>query len=93
MLSREINLPIDMVLGLPPKSVDDNTPNEYVQELQKTMSEVFQLARQHLQETGQRQKRDHDTRITCHNYKPGDLVYPRDSTRKLGKSPKLNQDI
>ena len=84
MLSREVNLPIDLVLGLPPKSVDDNTPNEYVQELQKTMSEVFQLSRQHLQGSGQRQKRDYDTRITCHNYEPGDLVYTRDSTRKVG---------
>ena len=45
VLSREVNLPMDLVLGLPPKSVDDNTPNEYVQELQKTMLEVFQLAR------------------------------------------------
>ena len=37
MLSTEVNLPMDLVLGPPPKSVDDNKPNEYVQELQKTI--------------------------------------------------------
>ena len=49
------------------------------------MQEVYQLARKHLQVYAERQKRDHDTRITNQKYEVGSLVFKLDKTenRKL----------
>ena len=48
------------------------------------------MTRENLEKAGIRSKKDHDTRISQNNYNIGDLVDYRDSTRQIGKSPKLN---
>ena len=66
---------------------------EYVANLREKMTTIFDLVRSQLQATMERQKRDNDTRISMRNYSVGDMVYCLDSTRKVGKSPKLKSSV
>ena len=90
MLGRETHLPIALALG----STTEDTPQdecEYVMSLRKRMESVHHLVREHLYKTAERQKKDHDPRVSQRTYKIGDLVYMRDTTRTPGLSPKLKQ--
>lgn len=67
----------------------EKEPPEYVHDLEKSLGEVHEMARQHLHVAQQRQKRTHDLRAQQHSYDVGDLVYLRDSTKKKGFSLKV----
>lgn len=92
MLGREVNAPIDLMFGpiIDPDFELPSTYSDYVCELSNRMSRIYELTRENLAKSGIRQKRDYDTRLSQTNYNVGDLVYYLDSTRKIGKSPKLN---
>jgi hypothetical protein len=52
------------------------------------MNEVFNFARYNLKVYGERQKRDHDTRISEHKYQVGSLVFKLDKAiNKKFRSP------
>ena len=88
MLGREVYLPSEILYG-DTTSSDDTNINEYVITLKDTMRSACQHARASLEKTIQTQQRNFDTKIVKHNFVVGDVVYCLDSTRKVGKSPKL----
>ena len=89
MLGREVHQPQDIWLGVAERKHGEKEPPEYVHDLQKSLGEVHEMARQHLHAAQQRQKRTHDLRAQQHSYNVGDLIYVRDSTKRKGFSPKL----
>ncbi len=72
---------------------DRHTYTDYVVNLNERMTKIYQFVRQHLKSNAERQKRDYDTRIAVNNYSVGDTVYVLDSTRTVGKSPKLKSEL
>ena len=91
MLGRETHQPIAIVLGGP---VTENPPQDecqYVISLRERLETVHHLVRKHLGKSAERQRKDHDPRVSYRNYQIGDLVYTRDSTKTPGLSPKLKQ--
>ena len=91
MFGREVHLPIEVALG----AVADPQPyqgeSQYVAQLRDKLLDIYQLVKNSFKI--QLPKRDNDPRITSKTYKVGDLVYFHDSTRTIGKSPKLKSDI
>ena len=67
---------------------EDTTSVEYVTKLQQILHQVHTLARESLQSSQERQKRDYDLKLKVTAYEIGDLVYVLDSARKIGISPK-----
>ncbi|CAC5414889.1 unnamed protein product [Mytilus coruscus] len=62
MLGREVNLPHELLYPLPRHNAQKPV-NEYVDELRVNMEEIYHVARENLIQSGEKQKRDHDTRI------------------------------
>ena len=91
MLGREVTLPVQLVFGGPPRTNNSASVNEseYVIGLKDRMDRAFAIVQENLRKVARRQKKDYDTRISMRMYDVGDLVYFLDSTRKIGKSPKL----
>ena len=87
MLGRETIQPIQLLLGIIPQI--NTEPDPWVIKVAKSLKEVHQLAREKLQTSQYRQKRDYDLRTVKHAYNIGDLVYKRDSSTKIGHSKKL----
>ena len=54
MLGRDVHLPIDLLLGVPPGRPPEleTTPHEFVVDLHEKMAEIFQLVRQHMEDWG-----------------------------------------
>ena len=93
MFGREVYAPINMEFGNildDPEETRYSNEHEYIALLRQKQELIFDLVRDNLAKAGQRQKRNHDVRLSVNNYKIGDLVYVMDSTKKKGKSPKLN---
>ena len=84
MFGREVNLPSDILFPFPQTEVAPDLP-EYVLELRERMEECYNIVRQNLKATAERQSRQHDTRIVENQYKVGDIVY-----LKLGAFKKLD---
>ena len=80
-------LPVDLMFGS--LSQEETTSAEYVMKLQQILRQVHTLARESLQSSQERQKRDYDLKLNVTTYEIGDLVYVLDSARKIGISPKL----
>ncbi|XP_023205547.1 uncharacterized protein LOC106700194 [Xiphophorus maculatus] len=89
MLGREVHQPQELWLGLAERTWSEKDPLAYVHDLEKTLGEAHDMARQHLRGAQLRQKRTHDLRAKECSYNIGDLVYVKDNTKKLGFSPKL----
>ena len=88
MTGREISLPLDVMLEtLNPE--EKKTVPEYVQSLQTRLQGCFGQVREKLKQAGERQKRYYNLSAHGDRYKPGDLVYLREKTRKKQVSPKL----
>ena len=94
MFGREFNLPVHFLVGHPANGPRENTTHvKYVEQLSSKMTEIYQHVRKHFKQNSERQKKSYDTRISVNNYDVGDLVYCLDTTKKVGKSPKLKSDI
>ena len=91
MFGREVKTPLEVNLGLR-ANPSPHTCEEYAFNLQKELDEAYELAREHIGKTAERQKQDHDVRLSQNSFNAGDLVYCLDKTRKKGLSPKLNSD-
>ena len=62
MFGREVNTPLEMLFPKPRKEGVDTS--EYVTNLKDEIENCYQLAREHLKSNSERQKRDHDTRLS-----------------------------
>ena len=84
---RELFMPIDVMMGLPESSGEDEL--DYVQSLRRRLEEAYEVAREHLKVDAIRQKRYYDVRANEKPYEPGDLVWTANKSRKKGRCPKL----
>ena len=90
MLGREVHQPIELLFGEPPKDgAQEEEPCKYVIELKERLLCIYDIVREHLKKYCNRQRKDHDIKLAYNTYRPGDLVYMRDSTKTKGLSPKL----
>uniref|UniRef100_A0A096LZT0 Gypsy retrotransposon integrase-like protein 1 n=1 Tax=Poecilia formosa TaxID=48698 RepID=A0A096LZT0_POEFO len=78
ILWREVHQPQDLWLGLAERTWSEKDTHEYAHDLEKTLGEVHDMARQHLRGAQIRQKRTHDLRAKECSYNIGDLVYVKD---------------
>ena len=85
---RELYMPLDVVMGQPEGSeaIDEL---EYVKDLRERLEDAYDIAREHLRESAERQKRHYDVRAYEDPYTEGDLVWIMNKTRKKGKCPKM----
>ena len=91
MLGREVNLPIELALGAVAEPRTNIEESQYVSELRDKLDSIYQLVRESFKM--KLPKKDSDPRLSSKACKVGDLVYYRDSTRTVGKSPKLKSDV
>ena len=91
LFGREIQLPIDLLLGCPPdEAIQDDCNVPYVIALRDQLQNVHEIARDNMSEASQRQKRDYDHRKNFKAYETGSSVYLFEPVRKKGVSPKLD---
>jgi transposase InsO family protein len=93
MFGREFNLPVNFLVGHSCQSENFENYTDYVVGLNEKFSRIYSIVRENLSKSSQRQKRDYDTRISMNNYNVGDVVYCLDSSRIVGKSPKLKAEV
>ena len=91
MLWREVNLPIELVLGATQRSKGCTEESQYVLEMREKLNTIFQLVRESFKINSP--KKDCVPRISLKTYKVCDLVYYHENTRTVGKSPKLKSQI
>ena len=92
MLGREVRTPIEVSLGIdrPDDDHDHTSPHDHAVDIVATMTEASRIAREHISDAQERQKKNYDARLSINNFRAGDLVYYLDSTKRKGLSPKLN---
>lgn len=88
MLGREANLPLDIMMGPPPRGQDKyRCAVEYVEWVRQATMGAYERAHSTLKKTARRQKRNYDVRVQQTEYKVGDFVwrwYPPKARGKLG---------
>ena len=89
MLGREVTMPVEVMLGTAEVNHNDDQPASYVTQLGEVLQHCHKLAREYLQSSQVRQKRDYDLKLSVNRYQVGDLVYLIDSSTKIGQSSKL----
>jgi hypothetical protein len=92
MLGREIELPLDLVVGGPVRQVTENngaSPFEYVESLRDGIELSHEIARETTKKNSERQKRYYDRQRFDSAYKVGDVVWCFNNARKKGVCPKL----
>ena len=82
MFGREVNLAANLLFPFPREESQQDV-NEYLYQLRDKVEECYHLAQENLKEAADRQKRDHDTRISERTYQPGDVVYKRMGPRRI----------
>jgi hypothetical protein len=90
MFGREINLPIDLLLGKP-ESQKYQSATEFAYELENRIDEIHDFAREHMQNSSKRMKRNYDHNIFNNNYSKGDKVWYYKAERRPGLYPKFQR--
>jgi transposase InsO family protein len=90
MLGRQISMPIDIQVGLPPES-EPREENQYLIDLRVRMEEAYAVARENLMAGAERQKRYYDLGADEAKFQPGDLVWLLNQSRRKGRCPKLQR--
>ena len=90
MLGREVNLPVDLIYGLPPNSIHVDE-SEYVRNLRQRFETAHKHAREKLRVSALRQKRDYDRFAVESSYQEGDLVWLLDPIKRKSRSLKLSK--
>ncbi len=93
MLGREVRLPAEVMFGSQTTLSGEvvSSYGEYVEHLKERMQQAHQLARQHIQCAGKRQKQDYDAKQFFYQYDPGDLVWCLSDLTQLDITPKLRK--
>ena len=90
MLGREVELPIDLMIGRPPGDENsDHDESDYVIKLRQKLESAHEYARYHLQKSANRQKRNYDHRVQSDRLSVGDFVWLYSPAKRKGISPKL----
>ena len=88
MFGREILLPIDIVVGPPPREPEYTCHIEYVQWLRNSLSAAYQCASENLEHSAEIQKRLYDSKGCSRKFNIGDWVwrwYPPSDRLKFGR--------
>ena len=88
-LGREVNMPADILLGLPRSEELPQSQGQYLKTLLSRMEEVHHQARQHLRQAQLTQKKYYDLKARSQRFSEGDLVYKKNMGCKAGLSRKL----
>ena len=91
MLGREVELPIDLIIGVPEDAGRSLNNVDYVEKMRLDMEEVHKIARKHIQWRSAVQKRNYDLRAQIKKYEECDLVWMHNPAKKIGISPKLSR--
>ena len=90
MFGREINLPVDIMIGRPPVT-EEVDQHEYAAELRERLEDAYAQARENLEHAAERQKLYYDVKTSGGHYKPGDAVWMLNKDRRKGVCPKLQK--
>jgi hypothetical protein len=89
MLGREVSLPLDVMMGPPPRGeLAYKCQVEYVEWLRLALRDAFQHAHHQLKQSATRQKRNYDSKVKTRSFTVGQFVwrwYPPRANKKLGK--------
>lgn len=89
MFGREINLPVDLLFGSPREEpYEPNT--DYAYHLSQSLAIIHRFAREHLEISTKRMKKNYDHKANFKRHSPGDGVWLYNLIRKKGRSPKLD---
>ena len=89
MLGREVELPLQVVVGMPHQD-QEQTPVEYVNDLQERLQGAHEEARKHLRRSAQHQKRTYEHKLAAqHQYHCGQAVWYYNSSIRKGRCRKL----
>ncbi|XP_033760732.1 uncharacterized protein LOC117342645 [Pecten maximus] len=86
MLDREVDCPIDLMVGGAPESQTDLCTLEYAEWLKSTMQETFVYANKHLDTAAKSQKQTYDRKLKLREFEQGTWVwrwYPPKAGQKL----------
>ena len=89
-LGYEVQVPADIMFGVPSDENRDTSPAEFIINLRCRMEEAFTEARKRLRSAQERQKAYYDVKARMMSFDVGDVVYRRNSAFKVGDSRKLN---
>ena len=87
MLNREIDTPLDVMVGPPPSSKQPECPIKYIEWVRSAMLCAFEYTYQQLGLAATRQKRDYNRGLKPREYEEGNWVwrwYPPTANQKLG---------
>ena len=90
MFGREINLPIDLLLGKPEKEIVNNA-TEFAYDLEDKLEKIHEFARENLNLSSERIKRYYDKNVNTNSYEKGEKVWYYKPQRKSGLNPKLQR--
>jgi transposase InsO family protein len=91
MLGRQISMPIDIQVGLPPES-EPQEELQYLVDLRERLEDAYAIARENLKAGAERQKRYYDLSADHEKFQPGDLVWLLNQSRRKGRCPKLQKN-
>ena len=89
MLGREVQLPMDVILGISRANKETSSPSEFLCKLTHILHDTHMAAREKLQQVQRSQKKMYDFKLKEHLFERGDLVYLLDSASKVGQNKKL----
>jgi len=88
-LGREVNSPVELLMGAASANLRKKEPAAYVTSLRETLAEVGNLTRRNLKASQANQKRLYDLHLQEKRYAVGDAVYKLNAGTKTGESKKL----
>ena len=89
MLGREITLPMQAVVGRPRSDDFVKDFNDYVIDLEDNLQKCHDIARENIKAASRYQRKYYDCSSKKRSFKPGQLVWLHDPSRKVGISSKL----
>lgn len=90
MLGKDLRLPVDLMMPLPPQEEEQETTTHFVLALRERLRQAQMNARRHLNMTSQAMKLRKDVGATRDALGPGDKVWLYNPKRRKGLSPKLS---
>jgi transposase InsO family protein len=91
IFGREVRAPVDIVLGTGENQQSNNSYDSFVDTTHKRMCEAYDLVRQHIGESAQRNKRYYDVRVRPAQYKVGQWVFYFNPRRFQGRQEKWSR--
>ena len=92
MLGREVNLPLDSMVGQPPEAQYQEMPaTEYAEQLAEAMAQAHATVRKHVDQQYRYQKKQYDRKVRSQTFQEGQAVWLREYTHTPGKSKSLKR--